>query len=371
MKEKEQNTKKRKSKLFILFMFLYVCIWAAAILLIDEWIWDKAQAYQTRYDTAKAGSQPKVFMDEFIKEVDAKKLVEWLNQDGDYAVSEYTVVDEYEKYFSDIIGEEIIIYEETEIKNTYDVRVGEKTLAQVKIVSNNTYDEFGFSGWEFSDAEVLSYMGQTFSKTIVADKNYDVYVNDMKLTEEYIVKEKTTVMGEYMSGITGGIYGTNVYKIEGFLVEPDIYAIDKNGVKQENTSVEIDMAEYIDRSENVMDDATRSRVSETFYVYFEHMNKLKKYEDMKKYLVSGTDAYDLIASAEKSLEWVTPVKSITIVEEVIDEYVVYSDTYFSCSVYMNVQKDYGYITKNEYFDATVLFKKVGDQWYWDTFILNE
>lgn len=366
MKEKKQ----RKSKIFILFMVLYVCLWISATAYASGWVWDQAMNYQERYDTAKKNSQPELFMDEFVKSVDAKKLTEWMEEDGSCNISSYSAEGEYENYFEKIIGNKDISYEKTDVKNMYKLKAGSRTIAEVKIGSNNEFDEFNFSGWKFIDAEVLSFMYETFSKTIVADKNYKVYVNGKELTKEYKIREKVTAMGQHVSSITGELYGTDIYKIEGFLVEPEIYAVDKNGNKVQNTSVEIDMAEFVKDEVSQIDFDKKGRVTDTLYMYFEHMNKLKKYEDMKTYLLAGTDVFDLIASAQQSIKWVTPVKKITFVEEDISDYVLYNDTYFSCNVYLNVQKDYGYTIKNEYFDAVVLFKKVNNQWYWDTFMLN-
>lgn len=351
-------------------MILYACIWISATVYAMGWVWDKAQIYQMNYDDAKANSQPEVFMDEFIKTVDANMLTKWLADDGNCSISAYSGEDEYKMYFEQIVGDKEITYEKSDLKNTYDLFAGTKKIATIKICSNNLYDEFNFTGWKLMDTEVLSYMYGTFNKTIVSDKNYTVYINGKELTDEYRIKEKVTNMGQHVSAITGQLYGTDIFKVDGFLVEPEIYAVDKNGNRVQNTSMEIDMAEFVDRSVKQMETDKLNRVSSTFHMYFEHMNKLKKYDQMKSYLVSGTDAFDLISSAQKSIEWVTPVKKIEFVEEKITDYVLYNESYFSCNVYINVLKDYGYTTKNEYFDATVLFIKVNNQWYWDTFMLN-
>lgn len=368
MKEKKEKT--RKSKLFALFMILYVCIWLVGIVYAADWVWEMAKEYQQDYEDAKAGSQPEVFMKNLIKEIDVKLLAQWLAEDGEFAISEYSNEDDFERYFGQLIGGKELTYCESDTKNIYEIKVNDLTIAKVKIGSDNVLNEYNFTGWKLVDADVMSYMYDTFSKTIVADKNYTVYVNGSQISEECLIKENVTVMGKYMTGLTGELYGTNIYKIEGFLVEPYIYAVDKNGNKVENTSDELDMAEYVNKDVLGIEATRRKRVEDTFFAYFEHMNKLKKYDEMKAFLVEGTDVYELIASAQKSLEWVVPVKKITIEEQVIDEYAEYGDSYFSCNVYMNVLKDYGYITKNEYFDAVVLFKKVNKEWYIDSFILN-
>ena len=351
-------------------MILYASIWCAATAYAMSWVWDKAQIYQMNYDAALANSQPEVFMDEFIKTVDVQVLTKWLADDGNCSISSYSGEDEYRKYFEQLIGNKQIVYEKSNLINTYDLLVDGRTIATVKIGSNNEYDEYNFTGWKLLDTEVLSYMYGTFNKTIVVDKNYTVYINGKELTDDYRIKEKVTDIGQHVSAITGELYGTDIFKVDGFLVEPEIYAVDKNGNRVQNTSMEIDMAEFIDRDVAQMESDKLTRVSNTFHMYFQHMNKLKKYDEMKTYLISGTDAFDLISSAQKSIEWVTPVKKIEFVEEKITDYVLYNESYFSCNVYINVQKDYGYTTKNEYFDATVLFKKVNNQWYWDTFMLN-
>ena len=351
MKEKKQKTK--KSKLFALFMILYVCIWLVGIVYAVDWVWELAMDYQEEYDDAKANSQPEVFMNAFVKEINVEMLTRWLAEDGEYVISEYSNEDDYERYFGQLIGGKELVYSETDTKNIYEIKVNGLTIAKVKIGSDNVFNEYNFTGWKLVDADVMSYMYDTFSKTIVADKNYTVYVNGQKISEDCLIKENVTVMGKYMTQITGEMYGTNIYKIEGFLVEPYIYAVDKSGNKVENTSNELDMAEYINRDVLGIEATRRKRVEDTFFSYFQHMNKLKKYDEMKAFLVEGTDAYDLIAAAQKSLEWVVPVKKITIEEQVIDEYAEYGDSYFSCNVYMNVLKDYGYTTKNEYFLTTI------------------
>lgn len=366
----EQQNIKRKSKLFLLFMILYVSIWFVAIVYVADWIWENAAIYQEEYDEAKANSKPEVFMNKLVREIDVMTLNKWLKEDGEYAISSYSNTDDYERYFGQLIGGKELFYEKTDTKNIYEIKTDDFTIAKVKIASDNTYNEYNFTGWRLVDADVMSYMFDTFNKTIVADKNYTVYVNGTEVTEEYLIKENVTVMGKYMTGITGELYGTDIYKIKGFLVEPYIYAVDKNGNRIENTSDELDMAEYINKDVLGIEATRRKRVEDTFFAYFEHMNKLRKYEEMKPYLVLGTGFYDLIESAQKSLEWVVPVKKITIEEQVIDEYEEYGDSYFSCNVYLNVLKDYGYTTKNEFFDAIVLFKKVNKEWYIDSFILN-
>lgn len=366
----EISTKKKKNRIFLLCMLLYVALWAIAIVFVSDWVWDKAQAYQDGYDAAKLASQPEIFMNEFIKEVDSSKLVEWLGDNTTFTASEYTNIDEYAKYFDSIIGNKEIVYESTDVKNVYNVMVGRRVIASVRITSDNVFDKYNFSGWKLMNADVMSYIYDAFNKTIIADKNYDVYVNGKLLTDEYIVKEKDTELDDYMTGITGEEYGAEIYKVDGFLVEPEIYAVDKDGNIIENTSEAIDLAEFLNVERPVMAEALVQRVTDTFYMYFEHMGKLKTFDEMKAYLISDTSVYDLIESAQRSMEWVTPARSISFEELVIDEYVEYTPTYFACNVYINVLKNYGYTTKNEYFDAKVLFRKVGDQWYWDSFILN-
>ncbi len=368
MKEKEQN-KTKKSKIFLMFMILYVSIWMVAIAFASDWVWDKAMAYQSGYDAAKAASQPELFMEKLTAEIDADKLLEWLGESKTFSASNYTNSDEYLKYFESIIGEKKIEYVATDSTNVYDITADNRIIATVRIGSNNIFDDYNFSGWKLLTADVVPYMYDALGKTIITDKNDVVYINGKLLTEEYIVKEKTPAMGDYMTGITGDEYGSYVYKVDGFLVEPDILVVDKNGQTVENTSVESDLAEFVS-DEPVMEEATRQRVSETFYAYFQHMNKLKTFDEIKAYLQQGTDTYNLIEDTQMSIEWVTPAKSIAVVEEVIDEYYEYGDSYFSCNVYINMLKEYGYTSKNEYFNATVLFKKVDGQWYWDTFILN-
>lgn len=351
-------------------MLFYISLWLAATAIVDGKIWDMASGYQSEYDTAKANSEPHIFMDEFIKTIDATLLTEWLRSDGVCDVSEYSSPAEYTKYFENILRNDEISYKESDVANVYDIYSGNEVVASVRIGSNNVFDKFNFSGWKFLNAKVIPYMYDTFNKTIVVDKNYSVTINGKELSKDYIVKEKSTAMGEYMTGITGVLYGTYVYKIEGFLVEPEIIVVDKNGNKVENTSEAIDMAEFLSFDKNSMDSGKIQRVKDTFLMYFEHMNKMKTFEEMEAYLVKDTDAYELIKSAQKSLEWVTPVKKIEIVEQKIEDYVLYNENYFSCNLYMNVEKNYGYTTKNEYFDACVLFKKVDGQWYIDLFMLN-
>lgn len=358
----------KKSKLKYL-MLAYVVIWIIAIVLIDRWIWNTAEEYQNKYDTAKALSVPELFMDKFISEVNEDTFAGWLCEEG-YSVSELAVSDEYNKYYSNIINGESITYEAGEEKNTYYIYAGEIVIGKVKIANDNTYDEFGFSGWEVKNIDVISYVGEKLEKTIVAEAGYDIYVNGKKLSDDYVIKVKETPMQAYMTGITGENYSIKIYHINNFLVEPQIQALDKAGNNIKNTSEEYDMLQFVSTKAAAMDDVLKKRVSETFHTYFEHLNKLNTYDDMKKYLVSGTDAYELIKNAQKSLTWVVPVKQLIIEEERIDNYTVYNDSYFSCKVYMNVRKNYGYAVKNEYFDATVLFRKINGIWYWDTFILN-
>lgn len=365
----KENKKKRKSKIFLLFMILYISIWLVAIVFAADWVWDKAKAYQDGYDRAKAASQPELFMDSVVEDVDAEKLFEWLGANETFTVSAYTNTDEYLKYFESMLGDKKIEYEATDTNNVYDIKAGSRTIATVRIVSNNVFDEYNFSGWKLYSADVVPYMYDALRKTIIADKNYEVYINGKLLTGDYVIKEKSPSLGDYMAQITDEEYGSYVYKVDGFLVEPEILVLDKNGNKIENTSEEGDLAEYVSETP-VMEESVKTRISETFLAYFEHMNKLKTFDEMKVYLKEGTDTYTLIEDTQQSIEWVTPVKSITVVDEVIEEYYEFGDTYFSCNVYINVLKDYGYTSKNEYFNATVLFKKVDGQWYWDTFILN-
>ncbi len=366
----EISEKKKKNRIFLWLMLLYVTLWAVAIVFATNWVWEKAWSYQNGYDAAKQASQPEVYMDELIKEINAEKLVEWLGENTTFTASEYTSIDEYQKYFENIIKDKEITYEKTDAKSVYNIKVGRKTIASVRIASDNRFDKYNFSGWKFLSADVMPYIYDAFNKTIIADKNYDVYVNGKLLTEDYIVKEKGPELGSYMTEITGEEYGADIYKVDGFLVEPEIYAVDSEGNRIENTSEAMDLAEFVEKEEVVMDEALKQRVSETLLVYFEHLNKLKTFEDMKEYLLYGTNVYKLIEEAQRSMEWTTPAVSISVEEQVIGDYVKYSETYFSCNVYLNVLKNYGYTTKNEYFDAVVLFRKEGDQWYWDSFKLN-
>ncbi len=367
---KEKKEKQKKNKIFLLLMILYISIWLVAIVIVADMAWDKAYIYQSNYDNAKKESIPERFMDDLVGDVDARTLSKWLSQDGEYKLSLYSNLDEYEMYFEQLISGHDMTYRLTDEKNIYELLAGDNVIARVKIASDNIYNEYNFTGWRLVDADVLSYMRDTFSKTIVVDKSYSVYINERELTSDYRISENVTPMQKYMSTAMRQEYGYDTYEVDGFLVEPDIYVVDKNGDRVENSSSDSDRVEYLRPATKDFDLNKRSFVINTFYVYFEHMNKLKTLEDIEPYFLKGTNAYSLIEAAQKSLEWVVPVKKITIEKYTIDNYEEYASNFFSCDVYMSVIKDYGYTTKNENFNAEVLFKKVNNKWYLDTFILK-
>ena len=188
-----KHKKNRKGMGFALFMAFYAILFLGLTGYGLKWFWGFMEAYEA--------SRPHKAIDSYMAKVDRDYIVEHSNEF--MTTVDFNIQDE--EVCRQIVLEALegeISYARkasacTDDLQVFVVRSGKQVVGTFSIATTAA-DEYGFKAWKFQEESYdLSYLMGNETVTVSAPEGYSVYVNGVKLDENYIVSTEITDYAVY------------------------------------------------------------------------------------------------------------------------------------------------------------------------------
>lgn len=357
---------------FRFFIKIYAAILAVVIVIVCVLVWNGLSKYQNSYDTAKEKGQPSLFAEELIENWNYQTVLEYLNEYGIENVSEYNTYEQIASYLAGSNGN--ITYKESEKTSSaipvYDIYFNDTRIAVVSIKTDGKNDSHGFHGWKVKEIAFDTDSIKTTNYFIQTDSGCTVTVNGILLEEENAKKsEYTDAVSAKAAQILGYTKGRVLYDLGKCIVVPDIKVLSADGTAK-NVSIKDGILNYSDEVSEEFIEATDARVQEICNAYIMNIYSKLEFSKMTEYVENGSEAYHLIEDVQLSIAWGWKPDIVEILEERISDYILYSDTLFSCKYYAKIYKADEDESGEETFSYNMLFKKIGDKWYLNYFVIT-
>ena len=228
-REAEAPIKKKKSKKgFIIFL----AVWAAILLTVIGILLYRFYFFLGDYEEVYQASLPYHVMDDFFEMFDP------LDYDSIYAavsdmpeINEFETGENVENYYSKLLeGKEIAYVEATEStdKNpVYHITADNYIVGQVNLVQKDEKRKYDLPIYRVDSFDM--YSDAEFSVNIQAYTDCEVYVNDIKVSPEYVTRLDLN-KEKHFEGFTE-LPLKKYYQISGFYEKPTIKVV--NGYGQE------------------------------------------------------------------------------------------------------------------------------------------
>lgn len=265
----------------------------------------------------------------------------------------------YDKAFKSIFKNSKITYQlDAKTKNStnpvYYIMANDRKIMEVTLKEKEKKHRLGlftYSIWEVDSYKIASERGISYYD-IYIPSNYTVEVNGTKLDESYIsnktVNEDYDKFAKYVK-----LPAMVNYELNNFVEMPTIIIKDEKGNEVDslikNNKIEIANSyitakDYNEAKKHITGDIDIMKLAENWSLFL--TDDLKGgtshgFSLLKPYLIKGSNLYNMAASWATSID-ITFVSSHTLknptfTNEVLTDFVIYSDKAFSCSV--NLEKN--------------------------------
>lgn len=249
--------------------------------------------------------------------------------------------------FATNIKYEISEISKDEINPIYDVYVNDYKILEVGLDGSNTETRLillTFSNWNVSYINVEAEKG-FLDFEISVPSNYEVYVNDKKLTEKQIVTSN------FDSGLVEISKYVEIpylikYEINGLIMKPKYKIIDKNGneVREQNITIYNEPQKYATLEEakkQINDIPDIIKIAEDWSLFLSNdlNGSTNGFYTISQYLVKDSYLYNY------AYKWATNIditfisrhtlKNPAFTNEQISNFTIYNDKAFSCDIYLD------------------------------------
>lgn len=335
-----------KSK-FKKFLIIYVAILIAIMIAFLIYVADSLVKYENNQinnymenlisDLRKASKKEKI--EKYIKtsEINVSKLE-----------NEKTTINEG---FEQLLNSQNITYKlNNEKEQIYDICDGDKLILQVYLDNSEKANRFGllnYTKWKTKKIEIKMGNG-LYTCNILVPNNYEVYINENKLTEENITKR---VEEEGLAQISKYVEIPYIveYEVTNLLKQPQVKILDenKNNIEykwKENTiTIPLKVAKTENKEEAVNKlsgniDIMKIAKDWNLYLTDDLEGRLHGFYNISKHLIKDSNLY------EYAYKWATGVditfvsshtlQNPTFTNEKISNFEIYNENAFSCEVYL-------------------------------------
>lgn len=357
------GTKKKKSKVFPVFLAAYSSILIVLIVFGLTWVWWLLSDYEDGLAEVNA--------EKALVNFSAGKISGTLSRAGVSAV-EFESFDVLCKTYENFLEGKEISYkrnssEYTSSNPAYYVLAGEDVFASFKL-NQNGVNRHGFPVWEIGDITFMEDIVSRENVTVKVPSGVKVMINGIYAEpEKYMTRTEVPELAENISEYVEYVPAYDIYTIEGLIESPSVEAEGDNIASMTVSGNEIffDYAsdeELLNENEELI-----KRIGTNYGGYI--INRVS----------FRTLAADLIGSAKKYMSDIPAIWAYLYGEEYtydftdwnITDVKKYSDECFSCrlefvlNVHYRVTRTVNYDTKLE-----CMFIKKDGRWYMADFIMN-
>lgn len=251
-----------------------------------------------------------------------------------------------------------------ESKVKYAVTANDRQIASFTLKKGNKKAAFGFRYYVLDSAELVVSSGKKV--TVNVPSGYDLFINGKQVGEKYIVADG--VVADTEANVPDGIEKIKYtqYSVKNLFSDPVLTAKAPTG---EETAVSFSEKSGIYTAALVFDEALKNKHSENVIMaaraYAAYMSHDARFAEVSKYLDKNSAIYDIVRTCE--VNWVRDHNGYKIFGEKADEFVRYSDDFFSCRVTLKetitrsgYSENNGEYTEN--IDLIFYYKNTGGNW---------
>lgn len=368
---KKKNKKPSKFKWILL---IYTTVLAVIIMVVALFVWDGLEKYQNSYDKSKESGDPLLFADELVDEWNYENVLSYVEKYGVVNVDENNTSEQIAKFFTNF--ESKVTYKEnakyTDVMPVYDIHGDGKRIAVVSFKPEGNNDEFGFHKWQIRDLAFDTDSADVVKYSLTVPYDCSICINDKFISQEAAVKKETPNAGvaaaaEQLSGVRVEYI---TYDLGNCLVKPDIKVTDAAGNPVPESSDKDNNIMYLDVVSDEFKSVAEKRVTDTCHAYIQNIYSKLSFWQMSRYLVAGSQAYAIVQDVQASIAWGWHPDVVEVLEESVSDYIQYSDTLFSCKYYGKIYKADEKESYEEVFNYTMLFQKIGEEWFLTYFVLE-
>ena len=356
----EAATKKKPKKGFIIFLV----VWAAILLTVIGVLLYRFYFFLGDYEEVYQASLPYHVMDDFFEMFDP------LDYDSIYAaVSDKPEINEFEtgtnveNYYSKLLeGKEITYVEATEStdKNpVYHITADNYIVGQVNLVQTDDKRKYDLPTYRVESFDM--YSDAEFSVNIQAYTDCEVYVNDIKVSPEYVTRLDLN-KEKHFEGFTE-LPLKKYYQITGFFEKPSMKVV--NGYGQEivptlnnNTGV---YETPISAPEEV-EEEMKTFATEAVHTYAQVVCREINDSALDKIFTKNNMIVSEIKSNSGNLKYF-PNHTTESTEDKIIEFIPYSNDAFYCEIeHTQHMLIYGVRPRDVVTDARFYYYKEDGEW---------
>jgi hypothetical protein len=361
VKESETPVKAKKSKKgFIIF----IAVWAAVLLTVIGILLYRFYFFLGDYEEVYQASLPYHVMDDFFEMFDP------LDYDSIYAaVSDKPEINEFEtgknveNYYSKLLeGKEITYVEATEStdKNpVYHITADNYIVGQVNLIQTDEKRKYDLPVYRVDSFDM--YSDAEFSVNIQAYTDCEVYVNDKKVSPEYVTRLDLN-KEKHFEGFTE-LPLKKYYQISGFFEKPSVKVV--NGYGQEiipeinnNTGV----YETPISAPKEVEEEMKTFATEAVHTYAQVVCREINDSALDKIFTKNNMIVSEIKSNSGNLKYF-PNHTTESVEDKIIEFIPYSNDAFYCEIeHTQHMLIYGVRPRDVVTDARFYYYKENGEW---------
>lgn len=361
VKEAEAPIKQKKSKKgFIIFL----AVWAAVLLTVIGVLLYRFYFFLGDYEKVYQASLPYHVMDDFFEMFDP------LDYDSIYAaVSDKPEINEFEtgknveNYYSKLLeGKEIAYVEATEStdKNpVYHITADNYIVGQVNLIQTDEKRKYDLPVYRVESFDM--YSDAEFSVNIQAYTDCEVYVNDIKVSPEYVTRLDLN-KEKHFEGFTE-LPLKKYYQISGFYEKPSIKVVNGYGqtispTLNNNTGV----YETPISAPKEVEEEMKAFATEAVHTYAQVVCREINDSALDKIFTKNNMIVSEIKSNSGNLKYF-PNHTTESVEDKIIEFIPYSNDAFYCEIeHTQHMLIYGVRPRDVVTDARFYYFKENGEW---------
>ena len=358
---KKKKNKKGFKKFILIYSIILVIILIVGLIIFNSFIatYENNQPVNIAKNVAEelSGDNAKAYLD---KNKDNIKTLE--NVD--------TLID---KAVENIAGNEVSFIQSddyTETDPSYNLTANGTQIGKLTLEADGT-GAFGLKKWKIKNLDVVSYIPNTYSYTILSPTEDTVYVNGTELSEEFITaKDEVPTILENVQDLLETVPKYDSYTVNGFLSVPTVTATDASG---SDVGVAASTESFVvgGKPDQSFIDEQKDFVENALTAWAYHFINYGGSSSLSTYVMSDTDLYayifgsdtmDPIYTAFYDWEYISDVQ---FTEFSADNYIKYTDDCYSVDVkyQLNVSFNNGNpVDDDQQLDATWVIVRKNGTW---------
>lgn len=352
------RTRNKKIPIFYIFYFVLVIAALAAIGIGAKFFWDWLDDYEH--------SLPKYVAEGIFDEYYSRRDFSLLSEKAGVTVSEFEDLSDLVKYMQAKTDGLELEYHEVSAglgdKKKYVVTAGNERISEFTIKKSGNKSKNGFDIYELDSLGLIYSADEGVTLSVIKGGSVKINGRALDLSSCTLVEDniETFSHGHMLEGSGAEPITYATYRVDGFILSPEINTFDKNG-KPSVLSYDDDTGVY--KEEINYDEELRVKktqiASEGAEVYLKYMTRDASANLLGFYFDKTSEIYNKVRSSDT--RWFADHTGYEFKDEQLNEFYAYSGDTFSCRyTCTHVINLYGNQIYESPIDITFYFREVGE-----------